>query len=112
MNAQSPVSGAAPAVYSDLAGLSRLRRQAEQDPGAAVAEVARQFEAIFVSMMLKSMRDASPEGSLFNSDQMDGYRDMFDKQLALDLSGDGGIGLAPLIERQLGYGAGAADPRA
>ena len=110
MNGQTSAAGAAPAVYSDLAGLSRLRHQAEQDPGAAVAEAARQFEAIFVGMMLKSMRDASPEGGLFNSDQMGAYRDMFDKQLALDLSAEGGIGLAPLIERQLGYDA-AADPR-
>lgn len=89
------------AVYNDLAGLAALRHQASHAPDAAAAEVARQFEAIFVNMMLKSMRDATPEGGLFSGHEMSAYRDMFDKQLSLDLAAEGGIGLAPLIERQL-----------
>src|SRR5690606_6092711 len=83
------------AVYNDLGSLTALKRQAGAAPDQAVHEVAKQFEAIFVGMMLKSMRDATPEDGLFGGDRMEAYRDMFDKQLSLDLAARGGIGLAP-----------------
>ncbi|MCB1671537.1 MAG: rod-binding protein [Gammaproteobacteria bacterium] len=88
-------------VYTDFSGLASLRLQASSEPTAAVKEVARQFESLFVGMMLKAMRDAVPRDGLFASSQLDNYQDMFDKQLALDLSRQGGIGLADLIEQQI-----------
>ena len=88
-------------VYSDFSGLADLRRQAGSDPQKAAKEVAQQFESIFVSMMVKSMRDTLPKDGLFSSNQMDAYQDMFDKQMAVDLSSKGGIGLAEIIERQI-----------
>ncbi|MCH8134471.1 MAG: rod-binding protein [Proteobacteria bacterium] len=88
-------------VYNDFAGLNRLRQLARDQPDQAVQEVAQQFEAIFVGMMMKAMRDATPGDGLFNSDQMEAYQDMFDKQLALNMSASGGLGLARIIERQI-----------
>ena len=88
-------------VYTDLSGLSSLKLQAQAEPDKAAKEVAQQFESLFVGMMLKSMRDAVPKDGLFSSSQLDAYQEMFDKQLALDLSRQGGIGLADLIERQI-----------
>ncbi len=88
-------------VYNDFSGLNSLRQQARVEPDQAAHEVAQQFESIFVGMMMKAMRSATPTDSLFNSDQMEAYMDMFDKQLALDLSTNGGIGLAQIIEQQI-----------
>lgn len=89
------------AVYNDFSGLSALRNQAKFEPNSAMKEVAQQFESLFVGMMMKAMRDATPKGGLFDSNQMEAYQDMFDKQLAVDLSASGGLGLAEMIEQQI-----------
>ncbi len=95
-------------IYTDFSGLANLRLQARVEPTKAVQEVAQQFESLFVGMMLKAMRDAVPRDSLLSSSQIDSYQEMFDKQLALDLSQRGGIGLAELIEQQITAGASLA----
>jgi peptidoglycan hydrolase FlgJ len=48
--------------YSDLQGLSALRREAAADTPEARRAVAQQFEAMFLNMMLKEMRNASTRG--------------------------------------------------
>lgn len=93
-----------PSVYNDLQGLARLRGQAHADPHskAALREAAQQFESIFTRMMLKSMRATSfNKDGLFNSQQMQTYRDMLDQQLSVTLSQGHGIGLADQLVRQL-----------
>lgn len=94
-------------AYHDFSGFSQLRAQVRQDAPGATGEVASQFESILIQIMLKSMRDTVPEGGLFDSSQMTMYQEMFDQQVALDMSHRGGIGLAPFIEQQLGTGARA-----
>lgn len=88
----------------DFQGLAELRRSATKDKGdqETLRQVAGQFEALFVSMMLKSMRQASLAEGIFDSSQSDTYRDMADQQLAMDLSARGGLGLQDVIMRQLG----------
>ncbi len=89
----------------DVKGLDNLRRAAKSGDENAVKEAAKQFEAIFVQMMLKSMRKAqdalADKDSPFNSQQVKFYRDMHDQQLAVDLSTNGNMGLADLIVQQL-----------
>lgn len=99
-------------VYTDVQGLSSLRRKAQQNSPDAVREAAKQFEAVFIQMMLKSMRDASPgDGGLMDSDQGRFYRDMFDQQIALTLAQRGQLGLGDAIARRLGGDqAGALSP--
>ncbi len=58
-------------------------------------------------MMLKSMRDASFGGGMLDSKQSEFYREMYDKQLAVDMSQKQGIGLAEVLKRQLGGGIAA-----
>lgn len=91
---------------NDIKGLDILRQAAKSGDKGALEEAAKQFEAIFVQMMLKSMRKAqdvmADKDSPFNSEQVMFYRDMNDKQLASDLSNNGSIGLADIIVRQLG----------
>jgi len=103
------MSNAIANVYTDFSGLSALGLQARTAPEAAAAEVAQQFEAIFIGMVMKSMREATPEDSLFGSDQMEAYQDIFDKQLALDLATRGGLGLARVIEEQIALSGGLTD---
>lgn len=89
-------------VYHDLQGLAALKSQAQNTPKEALAEAAKQFEALFTQMMLKSMRDATIEGGLFDSSQMETYQSMFDQQLSLDLSRGDGLGLANILLKELG----------
>lgn len=90
----------------DLKGLDTLRKAAVSGDENALEEAAKQFEGIFVRMMLKSMRDAqdvlADEDNPFNSEQVKFYRDMHDQQLATDISASGTMGLADLIVKQLG----------
>ena len=84
-----------------LAGLKRAAKEGAPSP-ATLKQVAQQFEALFMQMMLKSMREASFGDDLFESDQGNFYRDMYDQQLALTLAKQQGIGITDVLVRQLG----------
>ncbi|WP_456378769.1 flagellar assembly peptidoglycan hydrolase FlgJ [Thiolapillus sp.] len=90
-------------IYTDFSGLTELKASAREQSPEARKEVARQFEAMFIQIMLKSMRDAGSlgEGS-GESDQTRFYQQMFDQQISLDLANSKGIGLAKVFEQQLG----------
>src|SRR5688572_15035647 len=94
------------ALYADPAALGALKREAAAQTPEALRETAKQFESLFTSMLLKSMRESLP-GDPFGSDQQDFYQDMFDQQLATQLSQGKGLGLADVLVRQLMQGAGA-----
>lgn len=98
----------AAALFSDFQGFASLRAQARDNEDGTLEQVARQFESIFMRMMLKSMRDAGPGEGILDSSQTLFYRDLYDQQLALSLSQNGGIGLAEVIQRQLGGEENAA----
>ena len=105
-------------TWTEMSGFQKLRASARSDGGKdALPAVAKQFEAIFTQMMLKSMRDANASmGSGYSdSEQGNTYRDMFDQQLSLTLAnGHNGIGIAKMLIRQLGgkakTGDAVADP--
>lgn len=96
----------------DVQGFDALRTQAKQSPQASAKLVAGQFDAMFTQMMLKSMRDATPDGGLFDSHTSKMYTSMLDQQLAQQMS-QRGIGVADMLMKQLtrnaslGAGAGA-----
>jgi flagellar protein FlgJ len=90
--------------YADPTGLTALKREAAAQTPAALRETAKQFESLFTTMMLKSMRQASPKDELFGSDQQDFYQSMFDQQLSVQLSKGKGLGLADVLVRQLMQG--------
>jgi flagellar protein FlgJ len=103
-------SSSAQAVYNDMGALADLRGRARANPNEAVEDVAQQFEALFIQMMLKSMRDAVEDGGLFGSDQLDTYQQMADQQTALDMASKGGIGLAEALVAQLSRNQGTGQP--
>ncbi|KXS39129.1 MAG: flagellar protein FlgJ [Halomonadaceae bacterium T82-2] len=84
----------------DLQGLQRLKHTARQNPQEGLKSAAKDFEAIFLRMMLKSMREATPQSGLLDSQQARFYTEMLDKQWAQELSGKG-FGLAEKLVDQL-----------
>jgi peptidoglycan hydrolase FlgJ len=89
-------------IYNDFSGLAQLKYQAREDQAGASAKVAKQFESLFVQMMVKQMRQASFGGGVFDSDRTRFYQDMYDQQLSLHLAEQGGMGLSGVLRRQLG----------
>lgn len=83
----------------DVHSLSRLKHTASQSPEKGLSQAADQFEAIFLQMMLKSMRDAIPQSDLLKSSETDTYTAMLDRQWAQKLSGN--IGLSDMLVEQL-----------
>ncbi len=112
MNALSVLNSPAAArasVYTDFSGLNRLKALATEHNPAAIEQTARQFEALFTQMLLKSMRQADFGGGILDSQETKMYRGLFDQQLALTLSHQGsGLGIASMIERQLRAQSGVA----
>ncbi len=93
---------AATPVYNDFSGLAQLKYQAKQDPGAARAQVAKQFESLFMQMMVKQMRQAGFGGGVFDNERTRFYQEMYDQQLSLHLAEQGGMGMGQVLRRQLG----------
>lgn len=90
--------------YHDLNSLNELRQMASTDKVGAIRQAAKQFESVFMGMLLSSMRKASApmeEGNPLNSNATGFFRDMYDNQLATHLSQSGSLGLADLMVRQL-----------
>jgi len=100
-----PPSTAAANNYSNVNGLEALKK----DPSSpqAIKAVAQQIDALFLQMMLKSMRDASADVGEPASNEMGMYQDMFDKQIALSMSQNQGLGLGAQLTRQLSAAAAA-----
>jgi len=92
-------------TYSDPNGLAALKK----DPHSpqALRAVAQQVDALFLQMMLKSMRDASAAAGESDSNEMGMYQDMFDKQIALTMSQHQDLGLGALLTRQMGANSAA-----
>ncbi len=106
MNSAHNISDAG--LYTDFSGLQRLRSKVAspetEQSQQATKEVAKQFESLFLQMMLKSMRDATITDDSTGSDQTRFYQEMFDKQIALDLSNNEkghGLGIAAMLERNM-----------
>jgi flagellar protein FlgJ len=103
---QSPATTAAN-TYTDLKGLASIKK----DPNSpqAVHALAQQVDALFLQMMLKSMREAGADEGEPDSNAMGMYQDLYDKQISLTLSQHGGIGIGALLTRQLEHPAAAKE---
>lgn len=98
-------------LAADSQSLDKLRLQARQSPDQALKAAAQQFESVFLNMMLKSMRDATPQDGMFDSEQTKMFTGMLDQQLAQSMASRG-VGLAEVMVRQLSHNrpAGPAAP--
>ncbi|MDP3886666.1 flagellar assembly peptidoglycan hydrolase FlgJ [Hydrogenophaga sp.] len=95
-------------VAFDANGLNNLKQAAKENSPEAIKGVAKQFEAIFMNMMLKSMREASPQDSPFDNEQSRTFTAMLDQQLSSNLASKG-LGLADVLARQLSKGGDIAN---
>ncbi|MFY9317737.1 MAG: flagellar assembly peptidoglycan hydrolase FlgJ [Burkholderiales bacterium] len=102
--AASPDAAGAANFAFDARSLDALRVQAKRDPDAALRKAATQFEAVFVRALLKSMREALPQGDALSSDAGKMYTSMYDEQIAQKLS-ERGLGIAELMVKQLSRAA-------
>jgi flagellar protein FlgJ len=94
----APTDLSSAGTYTDINGLAALKK----DPNSpqAISAVAQQVEALFLQMMLKSMRDAGSSNNP-DSNEMNMYQDMFDKQVALTISQHQDLGIGAMLKRQL-----------
>ncbi len=88
------------ALAADARTLNSLKLQSGQNTPAAIKETAKQFEALFMRELLKSMREATMKSGLMDSAQGDLGTDLLDQQFAVQMSGQAG-GLSDLIAQQL-----------
>lgn len=91
-------------IYSDINSLDAIRRQGKFDEAGAIKKAAKEFEAFFMNMMLKSMRQASEvigEDSPLFSQQEKMFTGMLDEQLSVNLSQSGHLKIADLMYSQL-----------
>jgi peptidoglycan hydrolase FlgJ len=88
-------------VYTDLHALGALKTEAKEQTPAAIREVARQFESLFMGIMLKGMREATPDDGLFSGGEVRFCQDMYDQQLSVTLGNQGALGIADMLERAL-----------
>jgi flagellar protein FlgJ len=104
INSSSLQSQSIAESYTDLSSLNAITGMAAGNKNQALDEISKQFESMMVRMMMKSMRSANEvfaEGNMLSSHAGDMYQEMYDDQLALSLSKDGGMGIADVMVRQL-----------
>lgn len=93
------------AFYQDTSRLKNLKGQ------EGLEAAASEFEAMFLQMVLKNMRDASKaiadDNSFLNSQQQGFYQEMADGQLAAELAKRGNLGIAEAMVRQMSQSMGA-----
>ena len=87
----------------DFDGLAELNAKASRDDIEAAREVGNQFEAMFVQMMLKSMRDASEplKSKLFDTKHIDTFEEMYHGELAQEIAKTGPLGIGEWLIRRL-----------
>src|SRR5579864_4321552 len=103
----SKIGSVASGLAADSRSLEELKRAARDDPRQAAKKVATQFEALYMQMVLKSMRDATPRSGMLDSQEQDLYRGMLDQQLAQQIASKG-TGLSDMIARQISRALPAA----
>lgn len=94
-------------LASDVGSLAALRTRANADPKAAVREVAKQFEALFMQELMKSMRAATLSSGMLDNEGSKLGTDMLDQQFATQMTGlPGGLSeaITRQLERQMGIG--------
>lgn len=101
MSIQKPPASLA----ADVRDLSRLKQDVKSSSPESIRAAAAKFEALFMNMVLKSMRASIPSDGPFDSEQSRTFTAMLDQQLSQSMAGRG-VGLADILARQLGAATG------
>jgi len=89
-----------PKTSYDFTGLGALKAQAarDRDDDDAIKKTADQFEAMFLQMMMKSMRATIQKGGLLESGGTETFEQMLDQQFAMSMAGRRSTGLSQMVE--------------
>ncbi|MFC7296940.1 flagellar assembly peptidoglycan hydrolase FlgJ [Herminiimonas aquatilis] len=96
----TPADNSNNSLAIDAKGLDALKQSARQNSPESIKVAAKQFEALFMNMIMKSMRDATPQEGVFDNQQTKMYTSMLDQQLSQNMTSRG-VGLADVLIRQL-----------
>jgi flagellar protein FlgJ len=100
-------AGDSPAGYelgvplaSDLGKGAMARSATPQDPDVArkqLIEAGRQFEAYFISYLLKVMRETVPQGAIVNTHGAY-FHSFYDQEIGQRAAESGGIGITRMVQ--------------
>ncbi|MBN4050694.1 MAG: flagellar biosynthesis protein FlgJ [Alkaliphilus sp.] len=80
----------------------KMQKKADIENSENLLEACKQFEAIFLNMMLQQMRKSVWSGGLTEKSQgREIFESMKDEKMTEDMALDGGIGLAKQLYQQL-----------
>jgi flagellar protein FlgJ len=96
----TPADNSTNTLAIDTKNLESLKQSARTNSPDSIKAAAKQFEALFMNMIMKSMRDATPQEGMFDNSQTKMYTSMLDQQLSQNLASRG-VGLADMLIRQL-----------
>jgi Rod binding domain-containing protein len=92
-----PVNNASTRSYLDFQGLGELKGRAARDDKSALRETAQQFEAMFLQMMMKSMRESVEKSDLTQSEHADMFEGMFDREVSMAMARRNSLGVADML---------------
>ncbi len=89
--------------YNDFTALGELRGKAQRNEAGAMRESAEQFEALFIQMMLKSMREASSamKSDLLHNNAQETFEGMYDKEISLQMAKRNALGFSDVVIKNL-----------
>ncbi len=98
-----------PGLVADPRALGALKRQAIEDEPGALRAAAKQFELLFLDLVMKSMRSTVPGESLVDNAGSRMFTGLLDQEFVRGIGEQGGVGLADLLVKQLSQLRGAPD---
>lgn len=95
-----------PSAQADIAGAmvdhaAQLSSRSEKARLENIDHVAEEFEAVFMSMLIKQMRETLPEGGFFGSESSDSFGGLFDLYMGQHMSKSGDIGIGSMVKKYL-----------
>jgi flagellar protein FlgJ len=97
---ENPAASAGQAIDNrNLLSIKAAANKSGNSP-AAMKAAAQQFEALFISIILKTMRQSLPQDGLFSSQQTKLYTQLLDEEIG-QLAAKQGLGLADQMLRQM-----------
>lgn len=102
-SAHAQAAALSPGSYHDFSGLQGLKGRAREDGQGetALRAAAQQFESMFLQEMMRSMRQATIKSDLLESNAVDTFEGMFDKEVSMQMAKRGGMGLADMMVQQM-----------
>ena len=89
--------------HLDFSGLGELKARAKRNDADAAQEVGQQFEAMFLQMIFKTMREANAplKSDLMESSSLDTFEQMYHEELSQVMAQQGTFGMGKWLTEQV-----------